>query len=278
MRLKKTASTFFVRGNEKPRINIHVTSRQTPPGPTEWIHSQPASPDQTRLLGRIRICFFIDGLDEFEDATSGHHMTHGRLAEQLQSWAGHSDGNVKICVSSRIEAPFMDNFSIEQRLTLNNLTTQDIDRVVRSELGEHKRFKLLKEEHEAECEKLLQKITTTANGVFLWVALLLKDICQGLEGWDTIDVLQERVELTPPELDDFLDQILKRIQPVYRKGLYLLLAAVLRTTGTLLSNEPRDAEYAIFDTLNFPYERGNENEFNFSVLNCFSFCGPRKKE
>jgi hypothetical protein len=102
--------------------------------------------DQTALLKQVRICFFIDGLDEFDTARDGSIKTHGQLAEQLQSWARDSDGNVKICESSRIEAPFIENFSIEQRLTLNNLTTQDIERIVRSELGEHKIFKSLKED------------------------------------------------------------------------------------------------------------------------------------
>jgi len=236
-----------------------------------------ASPDQTMLLKQIRICFFIDGLDEFDQ--SGLNETHGELANKLLLWAKNSGSNVKICVSSRIQEPFIDKFPVQQRITLDKLTTQDIELVVKSRLEKHEKFTQLRGKHEEECEKLLKGITTSAQGVFLWVALLLNSLCKGLDKGDTIKVLQNRVADTPPELDDYLAQILDGIDSTYRKGAYLLLATVLRTTGNLLSTEERAAEYALYDESPFPRDDGeNRKEFCLSLLSCFSILWISDKE
>jgi hypothetical protein len=125
----------------------------------------PADPQHANELKYLRICFFIDGLDEFDD--SGVNETHGELAQLLLDWTNKSGGNVEMCVSSRIEAPFVANLSVQQRITLDKLTADNIELFARTRLDKHKKFCLLRETHNEECEELLKQITTAANGVFL---------------------------------------------------------------------------------------------------------------
>jgi hypothetical protein len=54
-------------------------------------------------------CFFIDGLDEFQD--SNPMENHRLLMKGLQSWTNLNPENLKLCVSGREEDPFMDLLS-----------------------------------------------------------------------------------------------------------------------------------------------------------------------
>jgi hypothetical protein len=184
----------------------------------------------------FRICFFVDGLDEFDD--SGLNETHGRLVERLQRWTERSRGNIKMCVSSRLQPPFIDRFSAAQRITLNNLTDFDIRHMVNGRLEQHERFRVLKQRDDNGCTELVTQVTSAAEGVFLWVALLLNSLSKGLDKGDTIKMLRRRVSETPTELEPFLAQIMDGIERPYRQGANLLLATVLRLTGVLL--DPRN--------------------------------------
>jgi hypothetical protein len=241
-------------------------------GFTEFVKVS-ASPDQVPSLKRIRVCLFIDGLDEFDE--SGFNETHGQLIEKLLLWTGSSNGNVKMCVSSRVQSPFMERLESEQRITLDRLTRGDVELVVRSQLENHQKFRALKRGQETECEALLQEVITAAEGVFLWVALLLNSLSKGLDKDDPIELLRSRVANTPKELDSFLATIVDGIEPIYRKGADLLLAIILRTTGTLLSSGNRAPDHALFDEAPFPHDAFSSQdvthgeEFCLSVLSCF---------
>ncbi|PMD35021.1 hypothetical protein L207DRAFT_638482 [Hyaloscypha variabilis F] len=228
-----------------------------------------ADPQHANELKHLRICFFIDGLDEFDD--SGVNETHGELAQLLLDWTNKSGGNVKMCVSSRIEAPFVGNFPVQQRITLNKLTADDIELFARTRLDKHNKFCLLRETHNEECEELLKQITTAANGVFLWVALLIHSLTQGLESGDPIKVLQKRVAKTPPDLNKFLDQIMAGIKPTYRDGAFMLLATVLRATVNLISDKQRPPEYTLYDDSILLDDNGEpRDEFYLSLIGSFS--------
>ncbi|KAK1760247.1 hypothetical protein QBC47DRAFT_2646 [Echria macrotheca] len=50
------------------------------------------------ILAKYRVFFLVDVLDEFEETRD---ISHYSLAMKLKAWAWNSNGNVKICVSSR---------------------------------------------------------------------------------------------------------------------------------------------------------------------------------
>ena len=220
----------------------------------------------------IRICFFIDGLDEYE--TNGTNETYGDLVQQLLKWTINSNGNIKICVSSRIQDPFMEDFKSSQRFTLNNLTKRDIARVVRDQLGSRPKFIALIEREVSECEGLVQDILEAAEGVFLFVALLLNSLKKSLEiRTFSIQRLRKQVATTPRDLEEFLERILRGIGED-RDGVDMVLAAVLRSYGALLHPENRDPVHHGFDTMHSggfnspePHSRG---EFSLGVFGCFS--------
>ncbi|KAF3760570.1 hypothetical protein M406DRAFT_268843, partial [Cryphonectria parasitica EP155] len=74
---------------------------------------------QTQFEG-YRLCFLIDGLDEFE----GNSLEHENLAAKLKSWTAH--GDVKLIVSSRPWREFHEIFTSNEPLHLHQLNSLDI--------------------------------------------------------------------------------------------------------------------------------------------------------
>ncbi|KAJ8128819.1 hypothetical protein O1611_g4813 [Lasiodiplodia mahajangana] len=209
-------------------------------------------------LQRIRICFFIDGLDEFDNTQI--NQSHRKLVEKLCQWTKDSNGSIKICVSSRIEEPFMDMLDESRRFTVQELTRGDIELFIENSFAQHSKFREYQLKSPQECRDLIHSIRQSAEGVFLWVALVVKDIEAGLDENVPIERLQEIVSEKPRDLDDLLKQIMSSISTASRRGVEVLLSAMLRVTGTLLSPERR---------IDRAIGSGYPKKINLSVLSAF---------
>lgn len=167
-----------------------------------------------------RFCFFIDGLDEFEDP----EHEHSSLVERLQTWTGHHPRDVKFCVSSREWPTFQDRLSKQQRMTLHKLTKRDIRKVVETRLSEHPKFQ---SQPDHARESLVRSVVSKAQGVFLWVDLVLKALWRGLEMHDSFSDLHGKVDSYSGELDDFFTSILEPVHQSDRKNLLAFFAVAM---------------------------------------------------
>jgi hypothetical protein len=163
------------------------------------------------------VCFFIDGLDEFQANTHDHKD----LAIKLADWTTNS--NVKICVSSREQNAFMNTFSSMLRIRLHTLTQYDIKAYINNRL-EHS-------QDTGDIQALKKSIFHKANGVFFWVALVIRDIREQLENGVEPSYLVEIVTTFPDELFGLYSQILDGLKPYSRKRAYQTLAMMPYTTG-----------------------------------------------
>ncbi|KAI0405266.1 hypothetical protein F4802DRAFT_190772 [Xylaria palmicola] len=172
-----------------------------------------------RTLGEDCLFIFIDGLDEY----SGEHEDLIRIIKSLGTAA-----NVKFCVSSRPWLDFSDAFSASPwKLYLQELTKSDIGIFVRDNLEAHSRFRILSARNREAAKDLVSQITTRAQGVFLWVYLVVRSLVRGLINADTIRDLQRRVDEVPQQLEDFFDRILASIDHFYQSRtakVFLVLA------------------------------------------------------
>lgn len=165
-------------------------------------------------VSRVRVCFFIDGLDEYEgsDRDISHFVTE--LADsQFEGSCWH-----KLCLSSRSHSAFEEAFQNCPQLKLHELTYNDIYRYVYAHLGSHSRYEqILRTEHVARFQTLVSSVVEQAFGVFLWVQLAVWSLLDGLDQYDWIDELERRVQELPPELEQFYDRMLRMIDPGYRR-------------------------------------------------------------
>ena len=170
-----------------------------------------------------RICFFIDGLDEFD----GDHFELIGVISDLVQHAG-----VKCCISSRPERPF-HVFESSSMLRLQDLTRSDIEDYVRSKLTELPQMQSLPENEKYRKQGLLEQVVDKADGVFLWVELAVKSQILGLRYHDSFEILRTRLESLPSQLEGLYSDMLKRIDPAHYQeaAKYLNLILIINNFG-----------------------------------------------
>lgn len=123
--------------------------------------------------------------------------------------------NIKVIVSSRPHLVFQEAFDGLPTLRLQDLTMDDIIAYVDETLGKHpKMIQLLRREPE-EGLLLIGEIVTKAQGVFLWVSLVVKSMVTGLRNEDGFSDLQKRLSLLPAGLENLYRHMLQITPPFY---------------------------------------------------------------
>lgn len=152
-----------------------------------------------------RICFFIDGLDEYQ----GDTVHHWRIAHDLQSWT-QSD-NIKLCVSSRPHTPFLQTFSgfRDLQIHIHELTRKDIRQFCLAMFEKDPNFARIMSYY----KELVTEIVSNSNGVFLWAGLVVRSLLKSIGYHGTVEDLHKKLVSMPKELYALFDQILGSIDP-----------------------------------------------------------------
>jgi len=242
---------------------LHISSSKAsihiPWSPSELQSTFSKIASQTQLP--VKICFFIDGLDEF----SGDHLQLCESLIELSRCAG-----IKLLVSSRQWNVFEDSFGKNptKMLRLHELTERDIRNYTESQLFEHPNWKSLESEAgRGQAISLVTDITFRSRGVFLWVYLVTRMLRDGLTNYDTLSDLQSRLEGIPTNLGNFFKIILESVEPFYHKMMAGTLSLALTAKGPLPviiysfhDLEYKDHNYAIKEKVE-PWSRDRLSAF-----------------
>lgn len=158
---------------------------------------------------RFRICFFLDGLDEYD----GDHAELATFFRDLSSQNNH----LKLCISSRPWPVFDDIFEHAPGLKLQDLTRPDIKLYVEDHLAKNKWMLQLQEEEPTNTSDIIEEIVQRACGVFLWVKLVVKSLMNGLTNRDDVSRLRERLEALQTDLEMLYGYMLDSIDNIYRR-------------------------------------------------------------
>ena len=156
-----------------------------------------------------RFCFFVDGLDEYD----GDHTELISLLHQL-----NASTDLKICASSRPWNVFEIAFGSgsNPKIRLQDLTRSDIRLYVRETLEENPLFILLQMRERQRCKELVYEVVDRADGVFLWVFLVVRSLLQGLTNADRIADLQRRLRRLPVDLNEYFQHMFEKIDDHYQ--------------------------------------------------------------
>jgi hypothetical protein len=181
--------------------------------------------DLHKVMGQLqqscRICIFIDGLDEF----IGDGEALIEMLKMLQS------SELKLCLSSRPHRSYNDAFGSFAKLKLQDLTEADM-RIFVSDKLQVPRL-AIRSENVAE---IIDTILGKAEGVFLWVDLVVKEVLKGLKNGDSLSQLDERLRLLPSDIEGFYAHMLGNIDKIYQKeAADLFQMALVDLTGSLLN-------------------------------------------
>lgn len=156
----------------------------------------------------LRMCIFIDGLDEMEgdamDLTD--FMLH----------VAKSSPYLKVCVSSRPWPVFETSFKGHPSLKMQDLNGDDIRRFTRDKLGRDPNIRSLLGPDPGQVEWLIQEVVSRACGVFLWVCLVVNLLIRGIRDGDNATGLRQRLLSLPEDLELLFQRIIGQIEPIHR--------------------------------------------------------------
>jgi hypothetical protein len=201
----------------------------------------------------IKICFLIDGLGEFD----GDHEEISELFKYICT-----ADRVKACVSSRPWVVFEEAFRDCAKLRLQDLTRNDIQQYVSGTLASNGPFQKLSTKDPVLATTFVQEIVETAEGVFLWVMLVVRSLSNGIRNRDDIPDLQKRLRQLPRELEPLYDRLLALTKPEY-------FQSASKTFRILRQIEQDDQnKFECFKSTNIPYFRFVE-ELALSILGLY---------
>jgi len=151
-----------------------------------------------------RLALFVDGLDEYR----GNQEDLVQFLKKL-----HRQYRIKLCVSSRPENVFVDELSQGLSLQMHHLTQPDIDTYVDGRLGKTPAIQELSEFHPKSIEELMEEIRNRAQGVFLWVVLVVEELRLKSRETPSLSALWEDFNKLPRDLEGLYDSIQVRIGP-----------------------------------------------------------------
>ncbi|KAL9033118.1 MAG: hypothetical protein Q9180_006122, partial [Flavoplaca navasiana] len=161
-----------------------------------------------RFLGAkpqaMRICVFIDGLDEFVG-------DEDRLIDTIHVLS-HASGT-KVCASSRPEQIFRQGFAASPQLKLQDLNYPDIHKATVERLLPALKAHLPCADWEL--DHLVNDVVQKSQGIFLWADLMTKDLKRGARNADRLEELEQRLERTPDTIDGLYEHMLDRLDKHY---------------------------------------------------------------
>ncbi|KAF2108395.1 hypothetical protein BDV96DRAFT_587714 [Lophiotrema nucula] len=157
--------------------------------------------------------FHIDGLDEYDEDEGESYIEVIRILQDLAESSG-----VKLCLSSRPWNIFEDTFgqSNSGMLRLHELTEKDIELFAYETLIDQGACPQNRQQH-VDYLHLVSEIRQRAQGVFLWVRLVIRSLRDGIINNDQLALLQERLHRIPSDLEPFFEHILNSVDSVYQE-------------------------------------------------------------
>ena len=166
--------------------------------------------DALELIGRkstneVSICLFVDALDEHD----GNHRELVLILRKIAQLTDNPAFRVRLALAGRPENVFKTAFQGCPGFSIHEYTTDDIrhyaeDRIKADMAGE------LSIEYEEGLKKLVENIVRDAQGVFLWVRLVVNEIVEGICEGDTMEELVTLLSTIPTELGDLYKRALRR--------------------------------------------------------------------
>ncbi|KAI1382477.1 hypothetical protein F4677DRAFT_26786 [Hypoxylon crocopeplum] len=150
--------------------------------------------------GGVAFCFFIDGLDEYK----------GKPADMIALIRSLRDlPSVKLCVSSRLWEEFEQELgkSNSRKMYMEEHNSEDIRSYVQTTFEQDANYQAM-EDKDQHGDDLIQEIVEGANGVFLWVFLVVKSFQEGFMYGDSVFKLRERLNSIPRDLNQYFERIL----------------------------------------------------------------------
>lgn len=182
----------------------------------------------------VRLLLFVDALDEQErdkvDKSAKENLV--KFLQELGEKADNDCVRLKLCLASRPEPVFEHHLGRVPGFIIQEYTKGDI-RVYTEKRLEPYRTEASVLERLENFENLVKQITKRAEGVFIWVKLVVDQLAQDICDCSSYMTLIERLETMPQELGELYTRILERLEPAYASEACIMLLIALTSLEQL---------------------------------------------
>lgn len=173
-----------------------------------------------------KIALFIDGLDEFESPPSS-------VVQLIDGLSKVEKNSLKVCVASRPWTEFDDAYHGRPSLQMHLLTRDDLSTFVNGRLNSSRGFRELQHIYPKESSELAEGVVTKAEGVFLWVSLVVQSLLELLSEGSRLTDLQEKINDLPSDISSLYDAIWKSIPEQSVNDASWMLQLILSAQGPI---------------------------------------------
>ena len=162
-----------------------------------------------------RLCFFIDGLDEYEGETYELVRFFFSISRGCGPQARH-----KVCLASRPEGALVLGIEVCSGLRMQDYNTQGIVEYVWSKLDPP----ILPDEQDRVA--FTEQVARKAEGVFLWARFAVLEVTNSVSRGENLDELNRRLDEVPREMNEIYAKIFGRMSPGDRQDAQLMFQLV----------------------------------------------------
>jgi hypothetical protein len=149
------------------------------------------------------VCFFIDALDEH----FGDHRTLMQILKEFISIADRNSHHIKPCLASRPENIFQAELANVPGFAVHKCTEGDIQQYVFQRMQPE----IDRRDHD-QLKDLAQDVVDKAQGVFLWVKLVMDELVEGACDGESVSDLRDLLSDVPSELEGLYRRAILRVR------------------------------------------------------------------
>ena len=165
----------------------------------------------------LSITLFLDALDEY----NGRHDSIASFLYNTTNSIDTALTKIKVCFSSRPLQILLDKFSGVPGFYIQEHTMEDIKLVIHSKMSQNPRMSTYVQAASSKngliAAKFAAEVSSRAEGIFLWVKLVLDELLDDFTAGETIQGLIKKLGVLPPKLENFYQHILDRLPSQYRE-------------------------------------------------------------
>ena len=170
----------------------------------------------------LNVLFFVDALDEYE----GNYRDLIRVIQDSFISRGPSMVNVKFCLASRPYPAFTNAFGSCPGLLVHEHTRDDVQWYARQQIASSIQYRDIDQDL-SEMHQLAVETTQRANGVFIWVRIVVEELIERYVDGCTASQLRDILSAMPEELEDLYRRTLSKVKPEYELESYVMTQIVL---------------------------------------------------
>ena len=152
------------------------------------------------------ICLFVDALDEHD----GNHRLLLSILNDLVADQSNAYFRIRLILAGRPDNVFKEALQDSPGFAIHEKTSHDIRTFAKGRIRHEIESDMTTEKGQEMLNKLLETIFANAHGVFLWVAIVVDELVEGLCEGDNVEELQQLLSEMPTELEDLYGRTLQR--------------------------------------------------------------------